>query len=64
MNKNTTVGKCSYCDDPIYKFQVDAHGGCIRALEFNPDYLDFDKGVEVGRLLERKAIRKEQLVKE
>ena len=53
MNKTGTVGECQHCKDPIYGFQVEAHAGCIRGLEFNPDYLDFQKGVEAGRELER-----------
>ncbi len=64
MNKNVVVGKCSHCGDPIYKFQVEAHSGCIRTLEFNPDYLDFQKGVVEGRKLERAKLIGQQLVEE
>lgn len=28
MGKETVVGKCKYCDDPIYRFQAVAHEGC------------------------------------
>ncbi len=51
MDKNTVIGKCKHCGDPIYKFQVVAHDGCVREYEFNPDYLDFQKGVEVSKEL-------------
>ena len=30
---NEIVGKCKYCGDPIYRFQVEAHGGCVKVLE-------------------------------
>ena len=46
---NEIVGKCKHCGDPIYKFQVEAHRGCVKEFEFNPDYLDFDKGVTAGK---------------
>ena len=50
MDKNNEiVGKCKYCVDPIYRFQVEAHRHCIKEFEFNPDYLDFKKGVEAGK---------------
>ena len=54
MKQLIIVGKCIHCGDPIYKFQVEAHRGCVREYEFNPDYLDFQKGVEAGRELGRR----------
>ena len=59
MEDNTTVGKCKHCGDPIYKFQVVAHEGCVKGYEFNPDYLDFQKGVEAGRVTGKLAGIKE-----
>ena len=55
---NEIVGKCKHCGDPIYRFQVEAHRGCVKEFEFNPDYLKFDDGVKAGRTLERGRIRK------
>ena len=37
MAANSTVGECKYCNDPIHRFQVIAHRGCIHGYEFNPD---------------------------
>jgi len=58
MKKLVQVGKCIHCGDPIYRFQVEAHRGCVREYEFNPDYLNFDEGVKEGRTLERGRIGK------
>ena len=55
MKAEETVGKCKHCGDPIYRFQVVAHDGCVREYEFNPDYLDFQKGVEAGRITGKQA---------
>ena len=56
MKKLIQVGKCIHCGDPIYRFQVEAHRGCVKEYEFNPDYLNFDKGVEAGKVIERDRI--------
>ena len=58
LKKLIQVGKCLHCGDPIYKFQVEAHRGCVREYEFNPDYLNFDNGVYAGKVLENERIRK------
>ena len=54
---NEIVGKCKHCGDPIYRFQVEAHRGCVKEFEFNPDYLNFDKGVIAGKVIEKERIR-------